>query len=191
MTCSGSGVAVAGPYENIATARGTGQSGLVVTDTDPSHYVGIASSISLQKLTNGVDADTVPGPTVAAGSTVTWTYVVTNTGNVEIRTFDVIDSDPAVTVVCPTVVGIAPGASVTCRATGTAQLGQYSNLGTVTALDVYEATLTSTDPSHYTTDAAVLPATGSSLPPVIPIVVLLIGAALVVAAYEAKAPRRR
>ena len=34
------------------------------------------------KLANGPDTDTPPGPHVPVGSTVTFTYVVTNTGNV-------------------------------------------------------------------------------------------------------------
>ena len=38
-------------------------------------------AIDIEKSTNGVDADTAPGPLVPVGNTVTWTYLVTNTGN--------------------------------------------------------------------------------------------------------------
>ena len=40
MTCTGHGTAVAGQYANVGTATGTPPSGAVVSDSDPSHYVG-------------------------------------------------------------------------------------------------------------------------------------------------------
>ena len=53
-----------------------------VTDTNPDNHFGAAPGINLVKLTNGTDNDTPTGPLVPVGSTVTFTYVVTNTGNV-------------------------------------------------------------------------------------------------------------
>ena len=50
-----------------------------------------AASIDIEKSTNDQDADTAPGPIVAEGSTVTWKYVVTNTGNVELTNVVVVD----------------------------------------------------------------------------------------------------
>jgi hypothetical protein len=76
------GTAVVGQYGNVATATGTDPIGQTRTDTDPSHYFGVRSAIRVEKATNGQDADTPTGPLVAAGSTVTWTYLVTNPGNV-------------------------------------------------------------------------------------------------------------
>ncbi|NEP95574.1 MAG: hypothetical protein F6K25_22835, partial [Okeania sp. SIO2G4] len=55
-----------------------------VTDTD-DHVEPItpAPSIEIEKSTNGVDADAPEdAPEIAPGDTVTWTYKVTNTGNV-------------------------------------------------------------------------------------------------------------
>ena len=49
------------------------------------------ADLSLVKFVNGQDADSPTGPHVAAGSTVTFTYVVTNTGNVPVS--DVVVSD--------------------------------------------------------------------------------------------------
>ena len=49
------------------------------------------ADLSLVKFVNGQDADSPTGPHVAAGSTVTFTYVVTNTGNVPLA--DVVVSD--------------------------------------------------------------------------------------------------
>ena len=121
----------------------------LVTDTDPSHYYGFVSSIDLQKSTNGQDADTPTGPFVPVGDDVTWNYVVTNTGNIDILSFTVTDSDPSVVIACPTVERILPTQSVSCVASGKAKAGRYENVGTVDALDVLEEPLTDTDPSHY------------------------------------------
>ncbi len=139
-------------YVNLATVTGNAQSGgqpTPVTDTDPSHYWGYEPGVVIEKSTNGEDADTPTGPTIAVGDPVQWTYEVTNTGNVSIVAFTVTDSDPGVSVVCPSVGLILPGESVTCQASGTAQPGQYTNTATVDALDFFEDEVSDTDPSHY------------------------------------------
>ena len=71
-----------------------------MTDTNPDNHFGSAPGINLVKLTNGTDNDTPPGPIVPVGSTVTFTYVVTNTGNVPLSGVTVRDdngtpADPA------------------------------------------------------------------------------------------------
>jgi LPXTG-motif cell wall-anchored protein/uncharacterized repeat protein (TIGR01451 family) len=137
------------PYVNIATVTGTPATGPDVTDSDPSHYWGYEPGVTIEKSTNGEDADTPTGPVVAVGDRVQWNYVVTNTGNVSIIAFSVTDSDPAVTVVCPRIGLLLPGSNVVCQASGTAIAGQYSNIATVDALDFFEDELTDTDPSHY------------------------------------------
>jgi uncharacterized repeat protein (TIGR01451 family)/LPXTG-motif cell wall-anchored protein len=104
--------------------------------------------MTVEKFTNGCAAATASGdeapsepcpgddgqnnPVVATGATVTWTYVVTNTGNVPLSNVQVTDSDSAVTVTCPATT-VAVGASMTCTASGTAVAGQYENTATVTA----------------------------------------------------------
>ena len=57
-------------------------------------------SITIEKSTNGADADAPPGPFVPLGDPVDWTYDVTNTGNVTLSQIDVTD-DQGVTVDCP------------------------------------------------------------------------------------------
>ena len=84
MTCTMTGVAVAGQYENTATVQGTASTNAPVSDTDVSHYFGAAAGIDIEKATNGLDADVAPGPVLQVGDSVTWTYTVTNTGNVPI-----------------------------------------------------------------------------------------------------------
>ena len=61
------------------------------SDENSSCYFGVESEIRVQKMTNGLDADTPPGPLVAVGEKVQWTYLVTNTGNVPLEDVVVID----------------------------------------------------------------------------------------------------
>ncbi len=94
-------------------------------------------SFSLVKSTNGEDADQAPGPEVEVGGAVTWTYVVTNTGDVPIHDVSVTDDQGVVVPVLPAS-GDTDGDGVlgvdevwTFEATGTATRGQYRNVGTV------------------------------------------------------------
>src|SRR4029079_2010997 len=79
-----SGSATAGQYANIGKATGEDAfiPGNTVSDSNPDHYYGDAPAIKIVKLTNGTDNDSPTGPHVPVGSTVTWTYQVTNPGNV-------------------------------------------------------------------------------------------------------------
>jgi len=149
MVCTASGTAQAGQYTNVGTATATTPTGGTLTAMDPSHYFGgLIGPIHLEKATNGVDADVTPGPSLVLGTSIVWTYVVTNSGTDPLTEVQVSDSDPGVLVSCPKT-SLAPGESMTCTATGTAAEGQYENVGTVTArLPDRRLALTS-DPSHY------------------------------------------
>ena len=98
FTSAGTGtyLAVAGAYKNIATVTGT-VGGTVVQDDDPVYYFGSQSasvvSVRLEKAVNAVDpnaptayedADFLTGPILQVGSTVVWTYQLFNTGNVAV-----------------------------------------------------------------------------------------------------------
>jgi hypothetical protein len=131
--------------------------------------LGRAPGISVEKLTNGVDADTPNGgeaPEIAAGETVNWTYEVTNTGGVELIDISVID-DQGVSVSCPGTT-LAADASITCTASDVAlDLSQdpfngvlgncggrpnsrlYQNTATVTARTGAEDDVEGSDRSHY------------------------------------------
>ncbi|MFH1175768.1 MAG: GEVED domain-containing protein [Acidobacteriota bacterium] len=149
MTCTASGTAQAGQYANIGTAAGT-EAGTPepVLAQDPSHYFGVASvAVSLEKATNGQDADLPPGPVLPVGAAVSWTYLVTNQGTEQLTDIS-IEDDQGVTVTCPKSV-LDPAESMTCTASGTAQAGQYANLGTVTAYLPSGAPTLTSDPSHY------------------------------------------
>ncbi|RPH57059.1 DUF11 domain-containing protein, partial [bacterium] len=145
MICTANGTAQAGQYANVGTATGQLPGGEPISASDPSHYLG--QSLTLEKSTNGQDADLPPGPVLAVGAAVTWTYTVTNLGTGLVIEIEVTD-DQGVTVTCPGT-ELQGGESMVCTANGAAQAGQYANVGTVTALDESETEISASDPSHY------------------------------------------
>jgi hypothetical protein len=113
--------------------------GTAVTDNNPANYFGAAPGINIVKFVNGFDADSAPGPHVAVGSTVTFTYVVTNTGNVPLANVAVSDDKLGLIT---SFTGDTNGNGLldltetwTYTATATALAGQQTNVGTVTGQD--------------------------------------------------------
>jgi len=96
-----------------------------ITASDDSGYFGYTAALTMEKTTNGAD-----GITLAVGDAVTWSYKVTNTGNVTVTDITVTDSDSSIGQV-GTIASLAPGESQTLTASGTAAAGNYSNTGTV------------------------------------------------------------
>ncbi|CAM5304142.1 beta strand repeat-containing protein [Leifsonia shinshuensis] len=106
----------AGGIDNHATATGTTGSGTAVTSADSQTVVPIQAdpAVTLQKTASIRNV-------TAAGQTITYSFVVTNTGNVTLQSPQVVEArfsgyavlDP----VCPAgVTSLAPGESVTCTA---------------------------------------------------------------------------
>ncbi|WP_094228276.1 DUF7507 domain-containing protein, partial [Methanolobus psychrotolerans] len=146
-----SGTAECGQYANLGNVTGD-YGDVVVTDEDPSHYFGECPDIDIEKATNGVDADVAPGPGIAEGAVVTWTYVVTNTGNVPLSNVVVTDDQGLVPVYQSgdtNTDGILDLTETwTYEVSGTAECGQYANIGNVTG-DYGDVTVDDSDPSHY------------------------------------------
>jgi hypothetical protein len=111
----------------------------------PSLEVLAEPSVDIEKSTNGEDADTAPGSYIAIGDVITWEYIITNTGNVELSYVDVTDSSLGF---LSTISTIDPGEMAIVNAGGYAVAGQYSNIGTVDAMYLDEHYVDS-DPSHY------------------------------------------
>ncbi len=148
MSCTASGTAVEGQFKNVGTATATPPCGAQLSAQDASHYFGGGSAgIGLRKLTNGVDVNDPPGPTIPLGSPVTWSYVVTNTGQVALSGVGVTDNR-GVSVICPQTT-LNPGQSMTCTGTGTAQACQYDNLGIATGQTATGQKVNAVDPSYY------------------------------------------
>lgn len=148
MTCTASGTATLGQYANIGTVDALLPDTTPVSDSDPSHYFGVAAPVvTIEKSTEGFDADTAPGPSLPVGSAVSWTYEVTNIGTEDLMDVNVTD-DQGVMVTCPKTT-LVPMESMTCTASGVVTPGQYENLGTVMATTFSEAPAAASDPSHY------------------------------------------
>ena len=136
--------------ESAHRAHGDGKVGDAVpgepTKTFDEHCRAVGPSVKIEKFTNGEDANDAPGPAIPVGSTVTWTYRVTNTGTVPLTNVMVTD-DQGVTVSC-TATTLNATQSMTCTGTGFAVAGQYRNVGRVTA-NYATGSVADTDPSHY------------------------------------------
>jgi len=90
------------------------------------------AAITLEKLTNGQDADQAPGPEIAIGQPVVWEYIITNVGQQPLTKIQIRDDQLGfVTDGCPQggepSLILEPGESITCRKEGVAEAGQYRN----------------------------------------------------------------
>ena len=142
--------ALAFPVSATGTSTGSGAGNLIqsfMTNAAATLTVTYSfAAIDIEKATNGVDADLPTGPVIPEGDPVSWTYVVTNTGNVALANV-VVSDDQGVVVSCP-LDTLAVGGSMICTAAGTAEAGQYANVSTVVG-DALGGPVTDTDPSHY------------------------------------------
>ncbi len=111
------------------------------------------AAVALVKRTNGEDAAAPPGPILAVGAPVTWTYTLTNTGDLTLTGVAVTDSVPGVTPIY--VSGdngdgqLAPDERWLYQAQGTAIAGQYANVGVARGLDPAGNVISASNPSHY------------------------------------------
>ena len=128
-----SGTATAGPYANTGEACGSFTADVGGTredcETDTSSYFGADPQIEIDKTTNGAD-----GQTILVGQAITWTYTVTNDGNVGLSDVTVTDDQTGVTPAY--VSGDADSDGVLdlsetwiYTASGTATAGPYANTG--------------------------------------------------------------
>ncbi|TPO10340.1 hypothetical protein FJ980_08525 [Mesorhizobium sp. B1-1-5] len=167
-----SGTSQAGAYENTGTATSSYQDdaghSVPVTAHDDSSYFGADPHITLDKKTNGVDH----GLDIFQGQAVTWTYDVTNDGNVALTNVVVKDDngtplnpsdDFNATAITSSGFNTGDGnlngvfdigETWHYQATGTAQVGSYVNNATATT-DAYTDTAehsrtpSATDSSDY------------------------------------------
>ena len=132
----------AGHVANTASVAGTPPIGAVVAATDSTDSpITAGPAITLDKTAVAPSGNT-------AGSTVAYSFLVTNTGNVTLTSVDV--DDPKVgPVTCP-VTSLAPGASTTCTKTYTltqadVDAGSVVNTATASGTPPTGAAVTATD----------------------------------------------
>ena len=89
-----SGTAAPGEYHNVATVKGDATDGfqnvVTVDNTEDDCYYGATPSIALVKKTNGFDDSC---PVILAGKAITWTYEVSNTGDIALGNIVVTDDN--------------------------------------------------------------------------------------------------
>ena len=113
-------------------------------------------AISLIKKTNNQDVAAAPGPELKVGDAVTWQYVIQNTGNVALTNISItdiptadIDCDPYTDGSQNSGLSLASGASMTCTASGTVALGQFTNTATVVGTPPTGSNVSASDTSWY------------------------------------------
>ena len=112
-------------------------------------------AIEIDKRINGMSIHSPPGPSIPVGSTINWTYIVTNTGVPTL--YNVLVTDDKATVSCPKI-GLAPAESMTCTASGVATAGPYTNTATVTTTDEGgQPSATASSVSYYVGGGAAVP----------------------------------
>lgn len=150
MTVKASGTVAGSGGGNLALVYDTAASAQIRVRY--IYQAAINPAIDLEKATNGEDADLPTGPLIPVGETVTWSYVISNTGDTPLVDVQLVD-DQEGAILCPQTT-LAVGESMTCTVEGVARLGQYTNTATVTAQTPPNSfappqTVTDTDPSHY------------------------------------------
>ena len=119
----------AGQINNTATASGTPPNGPDVTDTDSrTTSVPVSPAVTVDK--------GAPAGVVAVDQTITYPFLITNTGNVTLDSITV--DDPLANPVTCVAATLAPGATTTCSADylvtqEDVDAGQILNQATVTA----------------------------------------------------------
>ena len=124
--------------------------GATTSATDPSHYFGSDASIAIEKQTNGRMRIHRLDRIIPVDGAVTWTYLVSNDGNVALDEIVVTDSDSGVTPAPVLDSGFNVGDTNTDNkldltetwqytATGTAEAGQYMNTGTASGADANDS----------------------------------------------------
>ena len=142
----------AGSITNSATASGTPPSGPAVQAVD-----GAVVSVTQTPVVSIVKSAS-PSTITAAGQTVTYSFLVTNAGNVTLTAVSVADPLPGLSAVTCPVATLAPGATATCTATYVAtqadvDAGSIANTATVTGTPPFGPPVTGTSTTTVTIPA--------------------------------------
>lgn len=159
------GIAVQGQYSNTGYVAGVTPEGDPARAQDDSHYFGdLLAAIDIEKSASAAF--------VAPGSTVTYTFVVSNVGDAPLHS--VVVSDTRCTPINfvggdtgdDAILEIGETWTYTCTR---AILGPTTNIATVTALDPSDREVTDSDSAFVDTTGLWIPIIFSSVPPPPPI----------------------
>ena len=150
FTCTRTTSASLGLHTNTAVASTTYNS-IQVQDSDPANYTASprfipAPAIDVEKSINTDDADTAPGPELIEGDPADFTFVVVNTGNVDLTNVSVVDD--IFGSIC-SFASLAVGATETCTYNTTAGLGLHTNVATASG-SYNTSSVSDSDPANYT-----------------------------------------
>ncbi|MEN8234536.1 MAG: SdrD B-like domain-containing protein [Actinomycetota bacterium] len=139
MTCTASGTAAAGQYENIGRVDAI-YNEVAVSGTDLSHYFGSDPAIALEK--SGTFLDESGDGYAQPGETISYSFKVTNTGNVTLTNVTIADKVGGVTISGGPIASLAPGASNSTTFTGSyvvtqgdIDAGTFFNVATACGID--------------------------------------------------------
>ena len=134
----------------VASKGGAGYDTALITGPSTTCSPLANPAIDIEKSINGEDADTAPGVVLSEGDAITFEFVVTNTGDVDLT--DVLVTDDVLGAICG--VGfLEVGDTFTCSIGGvTAAAGQHTNTGTATA-SYNDAVVSDSDPANYYTES--------------------------------------
>lgn len=145
-----------------STAHGDRLEPLPAAASAQTSFVAGDVGLVVRKTVNGVETDSAPGLAVPVGTEMTWEYTVTNAGTVALGPITLVDTEttpasvaggaPGTVVLEQQIASLAPGASTTLSATGTARAGLYRNTVEVRAEDPRTpgSSFAAADESHYT-----------------------------------------
>lgn len=87
-------IATPGQYSNVGHVVGQNpQNDDEVVDSDPTNHFGVLATVGVEKMTNGEQADTPPGPGLPVGTTATFTYEASNLGNIVLTPVSLLDDN--------------------------------------------------------------------------------------------------
>lgn len=150
VRCSGTSTETAGTHRNVGTVTAAGaDSGLVVSAADPAHHTGGARGLLVSKQVGAAEADVATAALeVLAGSPVTYTFTVANTGDEGVVGIGLEDVGGGA-VACPAS-ELGPGQTMECEPrTLSAPTGLGTNVAIVRGQGAVSATpLAATDAAN-------------------------------------------
>jgi hypothetical protein len=150
-----------GQYQGDGEVTALDSISQAVHDADRTSYFGSVPDVSIETLVNGDEADSATGPSLAAGSSAEFTYVVTNLGNIALGDVVVTDDNGTAGNTAddfnPTFTGgdtnsnnlLDTDETWTYSATHTVTEGQHTNVGSISASDVVSQPVSNFDAANH------------------------------------------